>query len=203
MSEPIIINLLRHGEVDAEGWAFRGRTDIPLSELGWSQMRAAANGFEGLDHIATSPLQRCRLFASELSEQQKAELIQLDDMAEMDFGDWENRSFDEISGTDKQILQQFWDSPAAIQPPNGEAFDNFSQRVITCWQAWLEQDLGNNRLLIAHGGVIRVLLAHTLNMPMSALWRLHLPYASHSQISLFAGHQPRLLFMNRQPPCAD
>lgn len=203
MSEPIIINLLRHGEVEAKGWAFRGRTDTPLSQLGWSQMRAAASGFKGIEHIATSPLQRCRLFAQELSEQQGTELIKLDDMAEMDFGDWENRSFDEISGSDKQVLQQFWDSPVAIHPPNGEAFDNFSQRVIDCWQAWIASDAGNNRLLVAHGGVIRVLLAYTLNMPMSALWRLHLPYASYSQISLFEGHQPRLLFMNREAPCAD
>ncbi|NWF37590.1 alpha-ribazole phosphatase family protein [Mariprofundus sp. NF] len=198
MSEPTIITLLRHGEVEAEGWAFRGSTDIPLSELGWSQMRAAATGFDGLDHIATSPLQRCKLFARELSEQSKAELITLDAMAEMDFGDWENRSFDEISGSDREVLQQFWESPVAIQPPNGEAFDAFSQRVINCWQEWVNRDVGQNRLLVAHGGVIRVLLAHTLNMPMSALWRLHLPYASCSQISLFEGHQPRLLFINRE-----
>lgn len=197
MTEPITINLLRHGEVEAEGWAFRGSTDVPLSELGWNQMRAAATAFDGIEHIATSPKQRCKLFAQELSGQQKIDLMTLDAMVEMDFGDWENRSFDEINGSDKQILQQFWESPVGIQPPNGEAFDDFSQRVINCWQAWIKSDVGQNRVLIAHGGVIRVLLAHTLNMPMSALWRLHLPYASCSQISLFEGHQPRLLFMNR------
>jgi len=197
MSEPVVITLLRHGEVDAKGWAFRGSTDIPLSPLGWNQMRAAIPFLKEIDHIATSPLQRCRLFAEELSAQQQTGLSTLDHMAEMDFGDWENKSFDEIGGSDRQILQQFWESPVGIQPPNGEAFDDFSQRVIDCWQVWIKSDVGQNRLLVAHGGVIRVLLAHTLDMPMHALWRLHLPYASCSQISLLAGHQPRLLFMNR------
>ncbi|MDQ6992786.1 MAG: histidine phosphatase family protein [Mariprofundus sp.] len=197
MSEPTIITLLRHGAVEAEGWAFRGSTDVPLSALGWKQMRAAASGFETIDHIASSPKQRCRLFAEQLSEKKEAALLILDAMAEMDFGQWENRSFEEIIASDKQLLEQFWDSPVGVQPPNGEAFDDFSQRVIDCWQAWLGCDVGHHRVLVAHGGVIRVLLAHTLNMPMSALWRLHLPYASCSQISLFEGHQPRLLFMNR------
>ncbi|MDX8405783.1 MAG: alpha-ribazole phosphatase family protein [Mariprofundus sp.] len=197
MSEPVVVTLLRHGEVDAEGWAFRGSTDTPLSELGWRQMREASKAFESIDHIATSPKQRCKLFARELSEQHQTELITLDGMAEMDFGVWENKAFDEISGADRQILQQFWESPVGIKPPNGEAFDDFSQRVIGSWQAWINSDAGQNRLLVAHGGVIRVLLAHTLKMPMSALWRLHLPYASCSRISLCEGHQPRLLFMNR------
>jgi len=197
MSEPVVVTLLRHGAVDAEGWAFRGRTDVPLSIPGWSQMRAAAAGFDRFDHIATSPRQRCKLFARELSEQQECDLLTLDGMAEMDFGDWENRSFDEITGSDQQLLQQFWQSPVGIRPPNGEAFDDFSQRVIDCWQTWINSDVGQQRLLVAHGGVIRVLLAHTLAMPMHALWRLHLPYASCSQISLLASHQPRLLYMNR------
>jgi len=197
MSEPVVVTLLRHGAVDAEGWAFRGRTDVPLSTSGLSQMRAAAAGFDRFDHIATSPRQRCKLFARELSEQHGCDLLTLDDMAEMDFGNWENRSFDEITGSGQQLLHQFWQSPVGIQPPNGEAFDSFSQRVIDCWEAWINSDVGQQRLLVAHGGVIRVLLAHILNMPMHALWRLHLPHVSCSQVSLLAGHQPRLLFMNR------
>ncbi len=197
MREPVVVTLLRHGAVDAEGWAFRGRTDVPLSTCGWSQMRAAATGFDHFDQIATSPRQRCKLFARELSAQQGCDLLTLDDMAEMDFGNWENRAFDEITGSDQQLLHQFWQSPVGIQPPNGEAFDHFSQRVMDCWQAWIHSDVGQQRLLVAHGGVIRVLLAHILDMPMHALWRLHLPHAACSQVSLLAGHQPRLLFMNR------
>jgi len=197
MTEPIIIDLLRHGEVAAEGWAFRGSTDLPLSESGWLQMRSVSQSFDAFDHIATSPMQRCQLFAGELSASTSTHLITLPVMREMDFGDWENRSFDELEQEYGSLLRQFWKSPVGIQPPGGESFDSFSQRVVDCWQPWLQTESGHHRLLVAHGGVIRVLLAHLLDMPMSALWRLHLPYASWSRISLCEGHQPRIMFMNR------
>ncbi len=207
MSEPIIIDLLRHGAVEAEGWAFRGSTDLPLSETGWQQMRSVTDHLGQIghrfDHIATSPLQRCLLFAHELSEGQQCDVQTLDAMREMDFGDWENRSFDELGQEHGELLHRFWQSPVGVQPPNGEAFDDFSRRVIDGWQAWVARDCGNSRLLVAHGGVIRVLLAHLLDMPMAALWRLHLPYAAWSRVSLLEGHSPKLLFMNREPACAD
>jgi len=203
VSEPVIIDLLRHGEVAAEGWAFRGSTDLPLSETGWRQMRGVSALLDTFDQIATSPLQRCRLFAEELGVSTPTHLITLPDMREMDFGDWENRSFDELEQEYGSLLHRFWQSPVGVQPPGGEAFDAFSQRVIGCWERWITGEAGARRLLVAHGGVIRVLLAHVLDMPMSALWRLHLPYASWSRISLCAGHQPRLLFMNREAACAD
>jgi len=197
MSEPVIIDLLRHGEVAAEGWAFRGSTDLPLSETGWLQMRSVSESFDAFDQIATSPLQRCCLFSEELGISKTTNLMTLPDMREMDFGDWENRSFDELELEYGSLLRQFWQSPVGIQPPGGESFESFSQRVLNSWQAWIGTDAGNHRLLVAHGGVIRVLLAHLMDMPMSGLWRLHLPYASWSRVSLCAGHQPRIMFMNR------
>ena len=201
MSEPVIIDLLRHGEVAAEGWAFRGSTDIPLSDTGWKQMRAVGRelGNITLSQIATSPLQRCHDFSTELADQHGTSMALLADMREMDFGAWENRGFDELQAEHGEMLQRFWDSPEGIHPPEGEAFDDFADRVVTCWQSWLAEACGEHRLLVAHGGVIRVLLAHLLDMPMRALWRLHLPYASWSRISLCEGYQPRLLFMNREP----
>ncbi len=197
MTEPIIIDLLRHGEVAAEGWAFRGSTDLPLSEQGWLQMRSISASFDAFDHIATSPMQRCQLFAGELSVSTSTHLITLADMREMDFGDWENRSFNELEQEYGSLLRQFWQSPVDIQPPGGESFESFSQRVLNSWQAWIGTDAGNHRLLVAHGGVIRVLLAHLMDMPMSSLWRLNLPYVSWSRVSLFEGHQPRIMFINR------
>ena len=193
---PIIVDLLRHGEVAATSWAFRGSTDLPLSPKGWAQMAQVGEALEPADHIATSPLQRCHHFAEKLSQQQHCPLVTLDGMREMDFGRWENRSFAEISAEDDGTLERFWHSPVGIQPPEGEPFDLFAQRVIQSWEQWLDEHHGSKRLLIAHGGVIRVLLAHLLKMPMDALWRLHLPYASWSRVSLLQGEQPRLLFIN-------
>lgn len=196
--KPVIIDFLRHGEVAAQGWAFRGRTDLPLSEEGWRQMRRVSESFGPLDQIAASPLQRCRHFAEEVSAARNCTLTLLDDMREMDFGAWENRGFDELEAEHGPLLRRFWDSPVGIAPPGGELFDDFVLRVRTCWDHWVAEDCGGHRLLVAHGGVIRVLLASIMDMPMHALWRLHLPYASWSRVSLLKGHQPKLIFLNRE-----
>ncbi len=200
VAEPVVVDLLRHGEVAAKGWAFRGRTDIPLSKKGWQQMRsvgAALNG-ERFDQVGTSPMQRCYAFANELSARQGADFITLDMMREMDFGAWENKGFKELENQYGALLHRFWQSPVGICPPDGEPFNGFSERVIEGWKVWLKAASGERRLLVAHGGVLRVLLAWLLDMPMDALWRLHLPHAAWCRVSLLEGQQPRLLFLNRE-----
>jgi len=39
MPEPIIIDLIRHGEVAGRKHVARGRTDNPLSDAGWQQFQ--------------------------------------------------------------------------------------------------------------------------------------------------------------------
>jgi len=198
MAEPVIIDLLRHGEVEGAKWAFRGSTDVPLSTEGLAQMNAVGDALSGVQFssIATSPLQRCRLFAESLSDSHGVQLDTLHEMREMDFGDWEGKGSQDI---DERLLKQFWSSPIGFCPPGGDSFDDFSSRTVQGWDQWLSDADGEHRLLVAHGGVIRVLLAHLLNMPLASIWRLHLPYAAWARISLLEGEQPRLLFMNREP----
>jgi len=193
MSQPILIDLLRHGDVDGRPHVARGSTDDPLSDEGWQQMQQMKVQIGAVDSIASSPLQRCCLFAESCVE--PVQIFQ--DMREIDFGDWENKSVDEVEN--QTLLQQFFDDPSDFQAPHGEAFDVFSHRVIAAWEKWFEQDSGEHRLLIAHGCVIRVILAHLLGMPIANIWRLTLDYASWSQISWMQGEQPRVLFLNRKP----
>ncbi|MDQ6991729.1 MAG: histidine phosphatase family protein [Mariprofundaceae bacterium] len=187
----MLIDLLRHGEVEGRQHVARGSTDDPLSALGWQQMKQVKALIGELDVIATSPLQRCRLFAESYDEP----INILDDMRELDFGDWENKSSDEVA--DQALLQQFFDDPTDFQAPHGELFGAFIQRVIQAWHDWLQEPAGEHRLLVAHGCVIRVILAHLLGIPTSHLWRLSLDYASWSRVSCLQGEQARVLFINR------
>jgi len=198
---PLIIDLLRHGVVDAAEWAFRGGgSDIALSDVGWQQMEQVADAlpWSMIDHIASSPMQRCLLPAKQFSRQQSKPMERLDAMRELHFGEWEGKGWQELAPTYQAELERFWRQPQAFTPPKGEAFDAFVSRVLGGWEAWISEASGH-RLLIAHGGVIRVLLATVLKMPMDAVWRLDLPYASWSRVSLLEGHAPKLCFMNRLP----
>lgn len=200
--EPLIIDLLRHGEVEGEMAIARGcGTDVPLSPEGWRQMREVADlaRADGIQAVATSPMQRCHAFAETFGQEHTLPLTVLPDMREIDFGHWEGKGANEIA--DKALLRDFFISPAEIMIPGGEPFDVFAGRVLASWEAWLEEGDARHRLLVVHGMVLRVLLCHLLGMPWSTLWRLHLPYGAWSRVSLLAGEQPRLLFLNRSP-CA-
>ncbi len=207
MTEPVIVDVLRHGEVAARGLAFRGRTDLPLSEAGWRQMRdvaamMTATGEGDIARLASSPLRRCRRFAEMWAAEQGIGLEILDDMREMDFGEWDNRDLAELEREQGPALRRFREAPEGFTPPDGECFDAFVARVTACWRRWLADAKGGRHVLVTHGGVIRVLLAHALGAPMHAVWRLPAPYASWSRISVCDGQPPVVRFINRQEACA-
>jgi len=200
MAEPVIIDLLRHGEVEGPVAIARGcGTDVPLTENGWQQMQSVAQclHLEGsLTSIATSPLSRCALFAEAFSSKTALPTTTLEQMREIDFGHWEGKQASEIG--EQELLSRFMENPEGIQLPGGESFHQFGERVISSWESWLENASGEHRLLVIHGLVKRILLAHLLGIPISHIWRLSLPYAAWSRVSLLKGEQPRLLFMNRE-----
>lgn len=200
MSEPVIIDLLRHGEVEGPVSVARGcGTDVALTEQGWSQMESVATALKrenSLNAIATSPLPRCAMFASRLSSETRIPLTTIDGMREIDFGNWEGKQAHEIE--EQSLLTRFMENPDGVNIPGGESFNAFSERIIDAWDAWVEDASEEHRLLVSHGLVKRVLLAHLMGIPLSHLWRLALPYAAWSRVTLLEGEQPRLLFLNRQ-----
>ena len=200
MTEPVIIDLLRHGEVEGPVGVARGcGTDVPLTEQGWLQMKLVEQALckEGtLNAIATSPLSRCALFARQFSDSAKLSLTTLEQMREIDFGHWEGKQAHEIE--EQQLLDRFMENPDGLQMPGGELFNHFADRVLNEWELWLADVSGEHRLLICHGLVQRIILVHLLAIPLSHIWRLALPYGAWSRVSLLKGEQPRLLFLNRE-----
>ncbi len=193
-----MVDLLRHGALDAEGWAFRGAgSDVPLSDAGWRQMEVVADRlpWSEIDSVACSPMVRCRAPARRFAARHDVACETIEAMREIHFGLWEGRTWQELAPRYRSQLERFWRSPEGCVPPEGEGFDAFADRVTSAWAGWVAGGSGH-RLLIAHGGVIRVILAHLLRMPLSALWHLDIPYAGWSRVSLLEGHPPRLMALN-------
>ena len=90
MSQTVTIDLLRHGQTERDN-IFRGSTDDPLHELGWSQMQTAC-GDDRWHRIVSSPLSRCRHFAEALAIQHGSEFDVDDRLSEYHFGDWDGKT---------------------------------------------------------------------------------------------------------------
>ena len=103
----------------------------------------------------------------------------------MDFGDWEGRLVADVWRESPTLIGRFYDDPGAVTPPGGESIAAAQSRVIAAWQALLQQCVGEQLLVVCHGGVIRLLLAHVLAMPLAAVMRLYIPYASMAQVRVY------------------
>jgi alpha-ribazole phosphatase len=177
------IDLLRHGEPQG-GVRYRGALDDPLSERGWAQMRAAVGQHCPWQTIVSSPLQRCAAFARSLAEQHALPLEIEPGLHEMRFGAWEGRTPTEIMATTPAALERFWRDPLTYPPPEGESLPDCKSRVVAAWQALLARHVGNHVLVVGHGGMIRLVLCHILEIPLQRLWRLEVPYATLSRIRI-------------------
>ncbi|GAA6135130.1 alpha-ribazole phosphatase family protein [Oceaniserpentilla sp. 4NH20-0058] len=175
------IDLLRHGEPHG-GNVFRGRTDHPLTELGWEQMEnAVAN--KTWDVIISSPLSRCWQFAQSLAKRLDIELLEAGGLREFDFGIWENQLTEDVYSNDFERIKGLWEDPMHFASPEGESVLNFEGRILKDWFGCLarpEQSL----LVICHGGVIRMLLKEILGLPYPNINRFDVPYASLTRISV-------------------
>lgn len=177
----IEIGLLRHGEVMG-GTCFRGSTDDPLTDIGLNQMRKAAQGYpdraDMWNQIISSPLQRCARFAEEFSQQHSLPLRFDDRLQEMHFGDWEGRTAAELIDEDPEPLTQFWADPFNRPPPRGEQLSHFQSRVLKAWSNVIQRHINQRVLLVTHGGVIRILLCHLQQRPVSALLEIEIEHGT-------------------------
>lgn len=192
-----IVDLLRHGEPEG-GQKFRGAIDDPLSPRGWEQMRAAAGDYREWETIISSPLIRCAAFARALAQQLDRPLEIVEEFTEISFGVWEGRSVAEVHETDPQALGQFWRDPVAYPIPGGEPVTDFDRRIGQAWKALLERYHGRHVLLVAHGGVIRMVLRQLLEIPVRRIWRIEAPFASLSRMRVHCDPEaePHLVFHN-------
>lgn len=172
-----LVDLLRHGET-AGGSRFCGRLDTPLTLRGWRQMLVAVARAGPWNAIVSSPLSRCADFAQALARRQTIPLKRDNCLREMDFGAWEGRSAAQLMASEPEALMGFWNDPIAHPPPGAEPLTEFQARTLAAWEVVLDRYRKQRVLLITHGGVIRVILCHVLERPLSDVLRIQVAHAS-------------------------
>jgi len=196
------VDLIRHGE-PIGGAKFRGHTDDPLSATGWAQMRAAVQGESQWQAVVSSPLLRCAEFAAELAASVGIPLETEARFKEIGFGEWEGRTSEELMQSAPDCLDLFWRDPVRYTPPGGEPLEVFAARVMASWSDALARHAGKKILLVAHGGVNRVILCHVLQIPLQHMFRLVVPFAGLSRVRVLGSGDealPQLVFHGSSQP---
>jgi len=177
-----IIDLIRHGEPQG-GSRYRGHgIDDPLSDRGWQQMWRAVGQAVHWQHIISSPMARCREFASALAERDQVEMSIDDRLKEIGFGVWEGKTRDELKRDDLQTYQAFYLDPVNNRPQGAEALDMFAERVTAAYEEIVRQQAGGHCLIVAHAGVIRGVIAHVLRTQAGSLYRIKIDNAGITRI---------------------
>ncbi|MDH5424626.1 MAG: histidine phosphatase family protein [Gammaproteobacteria bacterium] len=179
-----IIDLIRHGE-PVGGRAFRGHNiDDPLSENGWQQMWNAVGEHCPWDQIISSPLTRCLAFARALAEDNKLDLIVEENFKEVGFGSWEGLTPEQVKSDNLQEYEDFYKDPVNKRPPGAEPLDDFCSRVISTYQKVTADKPGKQLLIVAHAGVIRAIIAHTLHANELGMYKIKVANAGITRIRL-------------------
>lgn len=125
------IKIIRHGmtEANTDG-RYIGITDVPLSAEGVKQLYDKADRLEygSVQKVYVSPLKRCRQTADILFHD--AFTVELGLLAEMDFGDFENKTVEELK--DDPAYAQWIRGGLDNPPPNGESARDVVNR---CFEA--------------------------------------------------------------------
>lgn len=145
--------LIRHGETAGnQKQRYIGRrTDEPL--LPQSQEVLKQLDYGEPQAVYASPMLRCTQTASILFPGKPLNII--DELAECDFGEFENKNYLELDGNAN--YQAWIDSGGLLPFPGGESREEFKRRNITGFQIAVGSCIRKNissAALVVHGGTI-------------------------------------------------
>jgi alpha-ribazole phosphatase/probable phosphoglycerate mutase len=131
-------------------------------------------------------MKRARQTAQSLQHSLQLVPIILEDLREVDFGDWTGLSWKEVKHqfeADAFEWLHFLDRGAI---PNAECTKAWRRRVASCLDKILPPHLGQTVGLVCHGGVVRMFLSILLGLPLANTGAFAVEYASVSRID----HRP-------------
>ena len=164
---------IRHGEtawnVDTR---IQGHLDIPLNETGLQQARWLAQALAGRDElhaIYASDLARAHVTAQTIAEAAGLAVSTHPGLRERSFGDFQGRTFAEIEAELPEHAQQWRKrSPEWAPPGNGESLIALRERVLATVDELAARHVGEQIVLVAHGGVMDVLYRAATRLDLQA-----------------------------------
>lgn len=173
ISIPII--LVRHGQT---AWnkdeRFRGRADLPLDDTGIAQARATAARLAdcGATAVYSSPLQRTMMTAQTIADRLGLEVQELDDLIDIDYGEWQGLSAEEAIRNDPDLYRRWMDSPHLARFPQGEGLEEVRVRAAKVIKTALMEHTGQTIILLSHVVVCRVFVCLVLGIDNSHFWQI-------------------------------
>ena len=170
------ILLVRHGETN---WnreeRFRGHADVPLNENGLFEADATAQRIASEWKIAalySSPILRARQTAEIIGALTGEELRIVNELADVDFGEWEGRTRDEAAERDPEVMRLYRDVPSRARIPGGETFIAAGSRAYSTLNVIAAAHESETIAVVAHTEINRLIILAAMRASIDCIWRL-------------------------------
>jgi phosphoserine phosphatase len=171
------IVLVRHGEVPGVvPPSFRGRADLLLTDRGLRQAALARDFLASHARFSAayaSPLSRALRTGEIIAQPHAIAVSPLPDFVDIDYGDWQGRTFDEVRSAAPEAFSDWRRRPHLATIPNGETLADVGARVTRVMQQVLSRHAGETVLVVGHDSVNRVFLLLALELSLSQYWCIH------------------------------
>ncbi|MBQ3284006.1 MAG: histidine phosphatase family protein [Ruminococcus sp.] len=155
------LHFIRHGAISPTlAGRYIGVTDVPLSDQGKKDIErmAATMDYPYAKVVFTSPLKRCTQTARRIYHD--IEPLVVDQLSECHFGEWENKTADELKGD--EAFSKWLSGDMNAKPPRGESTADFTRRICVMFESIVDGLMKTgttDAAFIMHGGVMNTLLA--------------------------------------------
>ena len=167
------LHLFRHGQTDWNAERrVQGQSESQLSALGIQQAQELGARIQQLhfDHIYCSSSLRTRQTAEHAFALRPDPINYLDSLREIDLGPWEGKLYAELEVEQPDAFRHFWEQPHLFQVDGAETFSQLQQRAVdTVTRIRMDTNAGHVAV-VSHGALIKSLLCHYQNKPISELW---------------------------------
>lgn len=177
------VHLMRHPAREGAPGRCIGQTDVALSAEGCASLPRLGRQAAEMrpTRVVSSDLQRCRLLAEEIAEGQKLKVELSPAWRELDFGAWEDRTWDDIQKEDSARLAAWMENYVEVAPPRGESFRQLQERALGALDR-LDRRSGETVVVTTHAGVIRSLLCAFSDVTLTRIFEVSVPYGSLTHV---------------------
>lgn len=187
MMERTRVHLIRHGEVE-RGHCYNGHCDVRLTARGEEQYHQLKPRLDRdrISALYTSDLYRTVRGGEILGPFVGVEPVKVPALRELNCGEWQGLSLAEI----QEKRPDEWAARLAdlehFRAPGGESLGDLAGRVLPALREIVARHRGEDVLVLAHGGVNRIILLDAIGAPLTSFFSIDQQYCGMNLIDYYA-----------------
>lgn len=162
--------LIRHGQTDANvNKIYQGNANVPLNDKGKEQAKVIAWRFKSypIESMYSSNLERALETARAINQYHDLTLNIENDLQEISLGEWQGKTRSQVEKEYAEFIKKRreLDDIYTTAVPGGESYQALEKRAMAMLNAIVDTNKHEHVAIVTHGGVIKAIIGHILNLP--------------------------------------